>query len=424
MANGLPFSQAADAPALRAQGVDQSRISADPRRGTEVSLTSMLSIADLELAAQRRLPSSVFGYVMGGAENEVSLRSNRKDFDQWRFLPQALVDVSVRSQATELFGKRYDSPFGIAPMGVASICHFDGDRALARAALRANVPFVLSGASTTPLEKIAAVCPDAWFQAYLPSDRGVIQRMLDRVAAAKISTLVMTIDVPIASMREMELRNGFSIPLRPSTKLIMGGLAKPRWMLETLVRTLLRQGIPRFENFSADKGHRIITAAKGDHRAGRAAMCWDDIRWIRENWKGRLLLKGILRPEDACTAQRIGVDGVIVSNHGGRQLDGAISTIDALPPIVAAAPQLPVMIDSGFRRGTDILKALSLGAKFVFVGRPAMLGLAVGGEAGVVRALTLLRREIDVNLGLLGCPDISELSRDFLQRRTDSGFDQ
>jgi L-lactate dehydrogenase (cytochrome) len=377
----------------------------------------MLSIADLERAAKRRLPPSIYGYVIGGSEDESSLRANRSGFERWSFVPRPLVDVSKRSQETELFGKRYASPIGISPMGVTGLCRFDGDRAMARAARRVNVPFILSGASTTPLEKVAAELPDMWFQAYVPSRREVIGPLIKRVAAAGIKTLVVTVDVPIASVREIEVRNGFSVPLRLSGRLMLGGLSRPRWMAETFAQTLLKLGIPHFENFTATRGGPIIMAATGDHRAGRAALCWDDMRWVREQWPGKLVIKGILHPDDALNADAVGADGVIVSNHGGRQLDGAIASIEALPEIVAAVPEMTVMVDSGFRRGTDVLKALALGARFVFVGRPAMYGLAVAGEKGAVHALSLLQKEIDLNLALLGCASTAGLSLQYLRAR-------
>jgi L-lactate dehydrogenase (cytochrome) len=382
-----------------------------------MGLKSLLNIADLERAARRRLPPSIGGYVTGGSEDQSSLHSNRAGFERWSFLPRPLVDVSKRSQVTELFGQSYAAPIGIGPMGATSLCRFDGDCALARAAKQIGVPFILSGASTTPLEKVAAANPDMWFQAYSPSRREVIEPLIRRVAAAGIRTLVVTVDVPIASVREMEVRNGFSVPLRLSPKLMLGGLSRPRWMIETFVQTLLKEGIPHFENFTATRGGPIITTATGDHRAGRAALCWEDMRWLREQWQGRMVIKGVLRPEDAVMAQSVGADGVIVSNHGGRQLDGAIAPIEALPAIVEAVPLMTVMIDSGFRRGTDVLKALALGADFVFVGRPAMYGLAIAGQEGAVHALTLLQKEIDLNLALLGCPDTAQLSPDYLYAR-------
>lgn len=364
--------------------------------------------------ARRRLPSGVFGYVSGGSEDQHSLRANREAFARWRFLPRPLVNVSRRSQSAEIFGRRYDSPIGIAPMGIAGVCAYDADAALSCAAAEARVPAVLSAASTTPLEEVIRRAPGTWYQAYLPADRDVIGAMLARLKAAKVEVLVVTVDVQIASTRETELRNGFSVPLRFSPRLMMSGVTRPRWVVETFARTLLKQGIPHFENFTAKRGGRIITASKGDHRSGRAAMTWDEIGWIRRSWPGRLVIKGILRPEDAVAARDVGADGVMVSNHGGRQLDGAIAPLDALPSIVAAAPELTIMLDGGVRRGTDVLKALALGAACVFIGRPAMYGLAVGGQAGVAHALGLLRREIDIDLALLGCSDIGDLDRSFL----------
>ncbi len=383
---------------------------------TTHSMNNALSIRDLETAARKRLPASIFGYVSGGSEDLLTLRANRAAFDAWRFVPRPLVNVAKRSQKVELFGKTYSAPVGIAPMGVATLCHFDGDVALARAAHEAGQPYVLSAASTTPLERVAQVNPDTWYQAYLPADTAVIGPLLERVAAAGIGVLVVTVDVQIASMRENEIRNGFSIPLRPNPTLIMGGLLRPRWLLGNFVRTLLAQGVPHFENFTATRGGPIIRATPGDHRAGRAAMTWEEIRWIRERWNGALLVKGLLRASDAVMAQSIGVDGVVVSNHGGRQLDGTVTSLDALPAMALAAPGLPLILDSGIRRGTDVLKALALGARATLVGRPAMYGLAAAGQAGAAQALALFKREIDVDLALLGCADIAQLSTDFLCR--------
>lgn len=380
-------------------------------------LHDALSIADLQAAARRRLPPSIYGYVSGGSEDQASLHGNREAFGRWRFRTRPLVDVSHRALGMELFGAQYALPVGIAPMGVSGLCCFDGDVALARAAAAAGAPSVLSAASTVPLERVMREAPGTWYQAYLPAREEVIGPMLERLKGAGVGVLVVTVDVQIASVRENELRNGFSIPLRFTPRLMAGGLMRPRWMLQTFGRTLMRQGIPHFENFTAQRGGRIITAAKADHRAGRAAMTWDTLAWIRDRWPGRLLVKGILRDEDARRAVQVGCDGLFVSNHGGRQLDGAIAPLDALPGIVAAVPaDFPVLLDGGVRRGTDVLKALALGARCVFVGRPAMYGLAVGGQAGAAKALELLRREIDTDLALLGCPAVRQLNTDYLIR--------
>jgi len=379
---------------------------------------TVLSIADLERAARRRLPSSIYGYVSGASEDRASLAANRRAYGQWYFVPRPLVDVSVRSQDVHLFGVRYGAPLGISPMGACALCWFDGDRALARAAREANVPFVLSAASTTPLEHVLAVNPDTWYQAYLPARGEVVNPLLERLKAAGIRVLVITVDVPLASTRENELRNGFSLPLHLSPRLIAGGLARPRWLFNTFARTLLRQGIPHFENFTAERGGPIVREVGGDHRAGRAAMTWEHIRHIRDNWPGILVVKGILHPDDARRAHSIGADGIFVSNHGGRQLDGSIAPLEALPAIAQAMAStgMTIILDGGVRRGTDALKALSLGAHAAFCGRPVLYGLAAGGYELAAKALAVLKREVDINLALLGCPGVHGLNPGFLRR--------
>lgn len=381
-----------------------------------MSQPRVLALADLERTARQHLPASVFGYVSGGSEDAASLAANRSAFGRWRFLPRPLTDVSTRTQSVELFGTQYSAPLGICPMGAGVLCGFDADRALATAARAAGVPFVLSAASTTPLEQVAAVNPDMWYQAYLPARPDVIDPLLERLRRAAVRVLVVTVDVPIASTRENEIRNGFSLPLRPSARLILGGLARPRWLAGTFARTLLQQGIPHFENFAATRGGPIVTAMRGDHRAGRAAFTWDHIRHIRAAWPGTLLIKGILRAEDAVRARAAGADGIFVSNHGGRQLDGALAPLDALPAIAraTAGSGLTLILDGGVRRGTDVLKALALGAHAAFCGRPLLYGLASGGQALAREALEVLKREIDVNLALLGCADVATLDPTFL----------
>jgi L-lactate dehydrogenase (cytochrome) len=383
-----------------------------------MGLAHHLSIADLERSASRRLPKSIYGYVSGAAEDLHALAGNRAAFARWALVPRMLTGVAQRSQEIEIFGCRYASPVGIAPMGLAGLCAVDGDLQLAQAARESQVPFLLSAASTVPLETIAEAAPGSWYQAYLSADRSTIAPLLARLDSAGFRVLVVTADVPLAAQRENELRNGFSVPLRLSPRLVAGGLARPRWLVSTFARTLLKRGIPHFENFTAHRGGPIITGATGDHRSGRAALCWQDIEWIREQWKGKLVIKGILHPADALRAKALGADGIIVSNHGGRQLDGAVAPLDALPAIAAIAGEMPVILDSGIRRGTDVLKAISLGARLVLVGRPAMYGLAVGGQAGVQHALHLLRREIDVDLALAGCARVADLNPDFVTKIT------
>lgn len=379
-------------------------------------LRKILSLQDFENAARRRLPKSVFGFVAGGAEDANSLRTNREAFDDYALRPRVLVDVSGRSQAITLFGARYASPFGIPPMGAGALCRVDADLALARAATAEGVPFILSAPSTVPMERVIREAPGAWYQAYLPAGRERIGRLLERVGAAGFEVLVMTLDVPVGANRENNLRNGFAMPVRPNLQLALDGLLHPRWLVGTLAATLLRSGIPHFENFAAERGGWIISTPPGGQHAGRDALSWPDLAWIRSQWKGRLVLKGLLRAEDARRACAEGVDGIIVSNHGGRQLDGTVAPLRALPAIVQAAGEAVVMMDGGIRRGTDVLKAIALGAKCVFSGRPMLFGAAVAGEAGVRHAIGILREEIGRDLALLGCADIASVTADLLKQ--------
>ncbi|WP_062309357.1 alpha-hydroxy acid oxidase [Polynucleobacter sinensis] len=377
-------------------------------------ITDALSIADLRLLAKKCLPASIFGYIDGGSEDQATVLANRRAFLRWSFLTRPLVNVENRDLCTEIFDEKFKLPFGISPMGVSSLCSFEGDLALAAAAKNVGAPFILSAASTVPLERVVKLTPNVWCQAYLPANFDVISPYLERLQKAKVKVLVVTIDVQLASTRENELRNGFSLPLRPNLRLFIGGILRPGWITRVFLKTLLLNGVPHFENFTAERGGPIINAVKGDHRSGRAAMTWEEVARIRKEWPGRLVLKGILRAEDAFRAEQIGVDGIIVSNHGGRQLDGAVSSLDALPAIVKAVPNLTVMLDGGIRRGTDVLKALALGAKCVFIGRPAMYGLGAGGEKGVLQALNIIKNEVDVDLALLGCAAISSLDQSYL----------
>lgn len=367
----------------------------------------VLSLDDFEPLARGHLPRPVFGYVAGAAETNASLDDNRRAFAELRLVPRVLRDVSARSQAIELFGIEYASPFGIAPMGLAALTAFDGDRVLARAAAKAEIPFVLSATSLTPMEKVIAAAPGSWFQAYLPGEDARIAALLDRVAAAGFGTLVVTVDLPVAGNRENNIRAGFSTPLRPSLRLMWDGLVRPRWLVGTAMRTLLATGMPHFENSFAERGAPLISPRVDRDFSDRALFGWSHIDRIRDRWKGKLVLKGILSPEDAGIARRTGVDGVIVSNHGGRQLDCAVSALRVLPAIVRAAGAMTVMMDGGVRRGTDVIKALALGARCVFVGRPFNYAASVGGEDGVLHGIRLLRGEVDRNLAMLGVTSVS-----------------
>jgi L-lactate dehydrogenase (cytochrome) len=384
------------------------------------ALRLMLALEDFEAPARRYIPRPIYGYVSGGVERNVTLGWNRSTFDDLALVPRMLVNVSQRSQKTELFGRSYDSPFGIAPMGGTSLAAFEGDLALARAAAANNVPMILSGASLTALEKVREASPrHTWFQAYLPGEEQAIAEMVERVTKAGYDTLVLTVDIPVGSNRENNVRNGYNAPLRPSLRLAMQCLAHPRWLFGTALRTYFTTGMPHFENMG--KRTPLVSRTAVRERANRDHLNWEHFALMRRLWKGKLVIKGILAKEDAVIAREQGADGIIVSNHGGRQLDSATSPLRVLPGIVEVAGNMTVMMDSGFRRGTDVLKALALGAKFVFVGRPMLYAAAVAGQTGVSHAIKLLRDEIDRDMAMLGTNTVAEMTRDRLMDAR--GFD-
>ena len=379
-----------------------------PRR-----LRMILALDDFEAPARRYLPRPMYGYVSGGAETNASLAANRAAFDDYAFVPRVLVDVSSRSTKTTLFGRDYDAPFGIAPMGGSSMAAYQGDIVLARTAAAANIPMIMSGASLTRLEDVRAAGRTSWFQAYLPGDDQAITALVERVARAGFDTLVLTVDVPVGANRENNVRSGFTRPLRPTLKLAWDSALRPRWLAGMFLRTLVTHGMPHFENTGTRAP--LITRTAERYSGPRDKLSWPHVELMRRLWKGHLVLKGVLDPEDARIARESGVDGVIVSNHGGRQLDGAMPPLQALPGVAAQAGGMTVMMDSGIRRGTDVLKALALGARFVFVGRPFLYAAAVGGEAGVLHAAKLLREEVDRDMALLGITALAQMTRDRLR---------
>jgi L-lactate dehydrogenase (cytochrome) len=378
-------------------------------------LGQILALDDFEDAARRILPRPIFGYAAGGVETNASMRANRAVWDELEFVPRMLVDTTGRTQEARLFGRTYDAPFGIAPMGGTSMAAYEGDLVLARAAARANLPMIMSGAALTPLEQVRKEGATSWFQAYVPGDDEVIRRLIERVQRAGYDTLVVTVDVQVSSNREHYVRTGFNTPLRPTLRLAWDSLVRPRWLFGMLARTLLVHGMPHFENM----GPRVpLISRSGERDAGRRdRLSWKHLEQIRRLWRGRLVLKGILGKQDARKARDAGVDGIIVSNHGGRQLDGAVTPLRVLPGIVSEAGSMTVMMDGGVRRGTDVLKALALGASFVWIGRPFFYAAAVAGERGVLHAIKLLREEIDRDMALSGINTLGEMQRELLIRR-------
>ena len=375
-----------------------------------MKLKDLLSLEDFEDAARRVLPRPIFGYASGSVETGASLRANLAAWDDLALVPRMLVDTSARTQKATLFGRAYDAPFGIAPMGGTSMAAYEGDLVLARGAAQANIPMVMSGAALTPLEQVRSAGATSWFQAYIPGDEETINRLVERVERAAYDTLVVTCDVQVASNREHYVRTGFHTPLRPTLRLAWDSAVRPRWLFGMLLRTLLTHGMPHFENM----GPRVpLISRSGKRDPGRRdRLAWKHIEGIRRRWRGKLVLKGILDPADARRARDLGLDGVIVSNHGGRQLDGAVAPLRVLPGIAAEAGAMTVMMDGGVRRGTHVLKALALGASFVFVGRPFFYAAAVGGQPGVAHAIRLLRDEIDRDMALLGVTTLAEVTRE------------
>lgn len=401
-----------DLEATPVQGIVRTPPAAIPRR-----LRRILSLDDFEVAARRHLPRPIFGYVSGAAETSASLRDNRSAFGEFGFVPRVLVDVSKRTQRVELFGRTYSAPFGIAPMGISALSAYRGDLVLARAAGQANIPMVMSGSSLIRLEDVAKANPAAWFQAYLPGEPDRILALLGRVERAGFETLVLTVDTAVLANRENNVRSGFSTPLRPSLRLAWDGMTRPNWTLNTFLRTLLKHGMPHFENSYATRGAPILAKSVMRDFGAKDHLNWLHLELIRKRWKGRLVVKGIMAKEDACIARDSGVDGIVVSNHGGRQLDGAVSPLRVLPSIVdALGTSIPVMMDGGIRRGSDVLKAVALGASFVFVGRPFVYAAAIGGEAGVSHAINILSSEISRNMGLLGISTLGEMRPERLVR--------
>lgn len=378
-------------------------------------LRRMLSLHDFEAAARRILPKPLYAYVSGAVEDGQSERGNRQAYDDYGFRPKVLVDVSRRGTRCTVLGREYAAPVGVAPMGIAALTSYRGDVMLARAAAEAGVPCIMSGSSLIRLETVMEAAPGTWFQAYLPGDGAQIAALIDRVAAAGVDTLVLTVDTPVAANRENNVRAGFSTPLRPSVGLAWQGVTHPRWLIGTFLRTLARHGMPHFENNYATRGAPILSGNVLRDFSDRGHLNWQHVAAIRKTWKGRMVLKGILHPDDARAARAHGMDAVIVSNHGGRQLDGSVSPLHALPAIVDAAGGMDVMLDSGVRRGTDALKAMALGARCVFVGRPFNYAATVAGQRGVAHAIALIVEEIRRNMGLLGIVDLREVNQSLLQ---------
>lgn len=369
-----------------------------------------LNIADYRELARKRLPKMVFDYLEGGAEDETGIAHNRDVFANLRFKPKRLVDVSRRDLTTRVMGKKQALPLLIGPTGLNGSLWPKGDLALARAATRAGIPFVLSTASNLSIEEVASSCDgELWFQLYVVQI-DLAKQMIQRAFASGYTTLVLTADVGVNGYRERDLRNRFKMPMSYTPSVMLDGCLHPRWSLD-----LLLHGMPQLANFVSSDASNLEVQAALMSRQMDASFNWESFRWLRDHWPHTLLVKGILSSEDAARCIAEGADGVILSNHGGRQLDAAISPLEVLAETKRLVKE-PVLIDSGFRRGADIVKALALGAEAVLLGRATLYALAARGEVGVDHALTLLKDDIDRSLAQIGCPSIAALSPEYLHQ--------
>jgi L-lactate dehydrogenase (cytochrome) len=383
-----------------------------PLDPTQRRLQRAHTIADLRAIAARRVPRAVFDYTDGAAEQEISLRRARRSFARVEFHPQALRDVSEADTSTTVLGRRWPLPFALAPTGFTRMMHHEGERAVVRAAQRAGVTFSLSTMGTTSIEQVAAEAPDAhkWFQLYVWRDRAAGKELIQRAHAAGYEALLLTVDTPIAGARMRDVRNGLTIPpaLTPST--VLDAALHPAWWFNLLTTEPLA-----FASLTGWHG----TVAELVNAMFDPSVTYDDLEWLRGVWPGPLLIKGIHTVADARAVVDHGADGIIVSTHGGRQLDRAAAPLEVLAPIVdAVGDRAEVLLDTGITHGGDVVAALALGAKGCLVGRAFMYGLMAGGERGVDKSITILAREVTRTLRLLGVTGVGELTRSHASLRS------
>jgi len=368
------------------------------------------NVADLRERARRRLPLGIWEYAERGVEDECAMARNRAAFDAVTFRPRVLRNVEKIDTSTQVFGRPIPFPLAIAPTGAAGLMWHKGDLALARAAAKAGVPFIISSASTMDLEQIAEAGGRQWFQLYLWEDRSLSLAVIDRAWALGCEALFVTLDLPVPPNREYIRRNGFGTPFNINGRNTLDVLTHPRWLAGVMGRYMLEGGIPTQANLPDRLRAKVTKGAPPGALFKQDDLDWEGIGKLRDCWPGKLVLKGVLHPEDAERALTIGADGIVVSNHGGRALDCSIAAIEALPAIAAAvAGRMTVFLDSGVRRGSDVVKAVALGADAVLAGRAPLYGLAAFGETGVARALDLLRSETKRTMAMLGARTAEEV---------------
>src|SRR3954469_1175449 len=377
-------------------------------------LDNCYNVYDLRDAAKRRLPKAVFEFVDRSTEDEIALRNNRAAFEKIRLRHRALVDVSGRSTKTELFGKEISLPMAIAPTGAAGLCWHEGELELAKAAAKAKIPFTLATGAMTSMEKIAKEANfRLWFQLYVWKQRELSYQLIERAKNNGFEALIVTTDTIVPPNREYNAKNGFLLPFHPTWRFTWDIMQHPTWFTTVLLKYFRTIGMPRNENYP-DPYRRPVGSDAGTQEVMRQdTLNWDDIRIFRDKWPGILMLKGINRVDDALKAVSAGVDGIVVSNHGGRNMDSAAATIDMLPEIAeAVGDKITVLLDSGVRRGSDIVKAVALGAKCVLTGRATLYGTAVGGELGAAKAINIIRTEMDKTMAYTGCNRVDEITTD------------
>jgi L-lactate dehydrogenase (cytochrome) len=379
--------------------------------------TGITCIEDLRRLARRRVPSVFFDYAEAGSYSEQTLRANRADMALIKLRQRVLMDISKRDTATTLLGEDISIPIALAPVAMTGLEHGDGEILACRAAQHAGIPFTMSTLSICSIEDVAvAVRKPFWFQLYVMKDRGFVRSLIERAAAAKCSALVVTVDLQVLGQRHIDIKNGLSVP--PALKFgnLIDMATKPRWVASVLAgrRWTLGNLDGRVKGIKDVRSLAQWVSSQFD-----PTLNWSDIEWIRSIWPGKLVLKGILDLEDAKLAARTGADALVVSNHGGRQLDGAPSSISALPKIAdAVGHQIEVMFDGGIRSGQDVLRALALGARGCLIGRPYIFGLGAGGEAGVAKAIEIIRKELDVSMALTGVKSVREIDGRILHPMT------